>query len=87
MRARPDRKTEKGKTILEEMDGYTDLLYLKELYSDTLMLEDIFTDMQMLISDISNKLQATDIDKTTIECIYALQQVCIAILEKINSKI
>lgn len=87
MRIKPDRKTEKGKTILEETDGYTETLYLKELYSDTLMLEDMFTDMQMLMYDIFNKLQVTDIDNTTIECIYTLQQVCMAILEKINTKI
>lgn len=72
---------------LEKINKYADLLYLKELYSDTLMLEDVFADMQMLISDITNKLQATDIDNTTIECIYTLQQVCITILEKINNKI
>lgn len=83
----PRRKTKKGRNILEEVDGYEDLVYLKELYSDTLMLEDMFTDMQMLICDMTNNLKTQDIDNITMESIYTLQQVCITILEKINTKI
>lgn len=87
MRIKPDRKTSKGRTILEETDEYIKPLLLKELCSDTLMLEDVFTDIQMLVCDMLGKLSAAAIDNETIECIYTLQQVCITILEKINTKI
>lgn len=63
------------------------ILLLNELCSDSLLLDDTFSDMQMLICDIIGKLSATPLDNTTIECIYTLQQVCIIVLEKINTKI
>lgn len=87
MRPRPDRKTKKGKTILEETDRYTNLINFNELCTDTIALEEDFTDMQMLIYDILQDLPATPLDNTTIGCIFTLEQICMIILEKINTKL
>ena len=87
MRSKPDRKNSKGKTILEETDGYTNLINFNELCTDTIALEEDFTDMQMLIYDILQDLPATPLDNTTIECIFTLEQICMIILEKINTKL
>lgn len=87
MRPRPDRKTEKGKTILEETDGYSNLIEFNELCTDTIALEEDFTDIQMLIYDILQDLPVTPLDDTTIGCIFTLEQICMIILEKINTKL
>ena len=82
-----DRKDNKGRIILEETDGYTNLIEFNELCPDTIALEEDFTDMQMLIYDILQDLPVTPLDNTTIGCIFTLEQMCMIILEKINIKL
>lgn len=82
-----DRKDNKGRIILEETDGYTNLIEFNELCTDAIALEEDFTDMQMLIYDILQDLPVTPLDNITIGCIFTLEQICMIILEKINTKL
>lgn len=43
--------------------------------------------MQTLIYDILQDLPVTPLDNTTIGCIFTLEQICMIILEKINTKL
>lgn len=83
---KPDRKNKYGKTILEEING-TNEIPLGEYFSDTLALEEDFSDMQMLICDILGKLLDKPLTNTDISWITTLEQACITILEKINTKL
>lgn len=78
------RKTKDGKEILEEKEA---VLFLKELCNDTLLLDDTFSDMQMLICDMLGKLSDFPLTTKEIELIFTLQQICMTILEKINTKL
>lgn len=80
---RPVRKNKDGRTILEEINE----IPLEEYFSDTLALEEDFSDMQMLICDILGKLPDTPLNNIEISCISTLEQACITILEKINTKL
>lgn len=84
---RPIRKNKDGRTILEEFDGYTDTYNLQNYFSDTLALEEDFSDMQMLICDILGKLPDMPLTNIDISWITILEQACITILEKINTKL
>ena len=83
MITRPTRKDKNGRTILEEINE----IPLEEYFSDTLTLEEDFSDMQMLICDILGKLPDMPLTNTDISWITTLEQVCITILEKINTKL
>ena len=83
MITRPTRKDKNGRTILEEINELPIIEYL----SDTFALEEDFSDMQMLICDILAKLPDTPLNYTEISCIGTLEQACITILEKINTKL
>lgn len=74
-----DRKDNRGKTILEE----TDLLNM----TDSICLEEDFSDMQILLCDIQNKINTVGLSQEMLNCIYTLEQVCMNILERINTKL
>ena len=74
-----DRKDSRGKTILEE----TDLLNI----TDSICLEEDFLDMQMLVYDIQQKINNAELNQERLNCIYTLEQICMNILERINTKI
>lgn len=74
----------KQSRITEEKEA---VLFLKELCNDTLLLDDTFSDMQMLIHNMLEKLSTFPLTTEEIELIFTLQQICMTILEKINTKL
>ncbi len=70
--------TKKNKKLTEE------LVKVQMQHIDPTFLQDEFTQMQVAICEIIEKLQETNLDETTINVIYQLNEICNAIIDKID---
>ena len=70
--------TKKNKKLTE------DLVEVQMKHIDSMFLQDEFSQMQVGICEIIEKLQETDLDETTINVIYQLNEICNVIIDKIN---
>ncbi len=70
--------TKKNKKLTEE------LVKVQMQHIDPTFLQDEFTQMQVAICEIIEKLQETNLDEATINVIYQLNEICNAVIDKIN---
>ena len=70
--------TKKNKKLTEE------LVKVQMQHIDPTFLQDEFTQMQVAICEIIEKLQETNLDEATINVIYQLNEICNAIIDKID---
>ena len=70
--------TKKIKKLTEE------LVKVQMQHIDPTFLQDEFTQMQVAICEIIEKLQETNLDEATINVIYQLNEICNAVIDKIN---
>lgn len=61
-----------------------DLVKVQMQHIDSMFLQDEFSQMQVGICEIIEKLKETDLDETTINVIYQLNEICNVIIDKIN---
>lgn len=70
--------TKKNKKLTE------DFIKVQMQHIDPTFLQDEFSQMQVAICSIIEKLQETNLDETTINVIYQLNEICNAIIDKID---
>ena len=70
--------TKKNKKLTE------DFIKVQMQHIDPTFLQDEFSQMQVAICSIIEQLQETNLDETTINVIYQLNEICNAIIDKID---
>ncbi len=73
--------TKKDKKLTE------DLIKVQVEQIDSIYLQEEFTEMQVAICSIIERLSETDLDQTTINVVYQLNEICNAIIDQISKNI